>query len=273
VEDYRPFWKKYFWALSFVAVVLLGTMISLVRIPIGFTEADAQAMLDQQLSKFNEAHTGNKLGPVTIRFYQDSLTIEAQGEGSARNQTVSAQVYSVGKPSYRDASVYFLATEFETSNILINNMEPIEALQVLVDDSMTKIERARDRVLGGEKKEGLLGKAAEAAAKFATNNVLDANRESLKLLVVEYEDETHALMESMILNYLQNAPLYTLDKNSEERLAAPVLSDISIKDGQLVVTLTGARFIQTLVSFILALMITVGWLLAAMRGRGFGIGL
>jgi len=109
------------------------------------------------------------------------------------------------------------------------------------------------------------------AAEYATDAVVVSNQVSLNRMISKYETETEELMENMVLAFLQNYSLYTLGKDSKEKLAAAVLSDVSIIDGQLVATLSGARLMWTVIFILFTLLLIVLWIFSFKRSKDSGV--
>ena len=154
-----PLWKKYVWPALLVATIIVGIIISYVRIPVVVTEAEAQALLDEQLFNYNAQNKGSELGPARILFGDNEMTLDATGTGIVFGQAASAEVHTTGSPKYEKNSIYFIASNFSVEDLLINQETPEVALQHLVDIGADRVKTTRDQVLSEEPTGSIWSKA------------------------------------------------------------------------------------------------------------------
>lgn len=276
-SDTRPFWRRYFWPLLLAILVVLGYQLVQASFEVKVTEAQAQALIDQQLVKLQAENPAYETLEVTVHFLNDELTLEASGEYTLTVGTFPAQhlvtsLISTGDPDYRRGSIYFNASAFELEQFLINDEEPVEVVKRLIAAAATEIvPEARNSILGNARVQGVLDNLGVSVDVIKNDAAISGAALIAEGLVDEYRAEGQALLQASVLRVLERTPLYTLGKNWKEQVAMAALSDIGIKDGVFTATLTGLQILKTIAVLFFSLLLAVGWLIALARGNGSGL--
>ncbi|MCA9353888.1 MAG: DUF1439 domain-containing protein [Candidatus Kaiserbacteria bacterium] len=273
MKDTRSVFKKYFWLWLLGAVIGIGIAISFVQVPVTITEAQAQAMLDTKLAEFNEKSPDTQIGPLILKFGDGTMTLDAQGVGPVLKQTISAHLYADGLPEKNGKHIYFRASDFEVTDMMVNDLPPHEAMVELVQAGSKKLMKKRDEVLAEEPKKGILSRWRSVAAEFATDKVVEVNSAEVERLIVKYKSETKQFLEGLVVSFLQSSPIYSLDHSGKEKLAASVLTDITVAPGQVTAVLSGMEFMKTLITAVLTLLIAIAWVAMLFFGGASGFGL
>lgn len=265
----RPFWKRYFWPLLLVPTVIGGYLLAQVSIDITVTEAEAQAQLDAQVVKLQGAQPAYKVTAADLQFSDSAMTLVVAGEGSVKAFTYPAHqvelaLRTVGEPDYRSGSIYFNASSFELERFTIDGNAPGEvATRLITEAAEVIVPGARNSVLQNEKVKKALDRIGVSVDLNQNDQAIAGSALVAESLVEEYRGTGQKLLEASVLTLLERTPLYTLGHSWTERIAMAALEDIEIKDGVFTVTLTGARLLWTLVTFVSALAISIGWICTA----------
>jgi uncharacterized protein (DUF2267 family) len=274
----RPFWRRFFWPLLLLPIVVGGIWLSFQSYEITVTEVQAQTLLDAQLAKMQTENKAYNITSAVIDFRENEMSIAVAGSYNARvgkfpEQTLVAELSGVGDPDYRRGSIYFKATEFTLQSFTMNGKQPGDvAKELIAEAAVTIVPDARNSVLQNDKVKSWLDKAGISVDETQNDVAISGAALAAEALVEEYRAEGKKLLEASVLHLLETTPVYTLGKNWKEQLAMAALSDIGIKDGVFTATLTGAQLLWTLFTLVLTGLVAVAWTIGAMRGNGAGIG-
>jgi hypothetical protein len=211
-----------------LSLLILGLVILFSGMPgtemkISFTEAQLQEKLTEALAKYPGEKF--KVESVTVKLNANSATVSAHASGSYLTKDVSAELTLTGQPKYRSGSFYF---------------EPTEPPRVVVKVVSTpKAEPENPGAFSNTKK--LLGeKLKEVIANNDLTEVIDTFKQELTAWFV-------GKAETVVVEAFKRHPLYTLPHDGKGMVVRAVLTDVTVVDNTLVVTLS---------------LVTLGWLLA-----------
>ncbi len=274
----RPFWRRFFWPLLLVPTLVGGYLLAHVSLEIKVTEAEAQAQLDAQVAKLQAEQPMYKITAAQVHFADSAMMLKVAGEGAVRvltypPHTVELSLRTTGEPDYRSGSIYFRASAFDLEQFTIDTNAPSEvAKRLIAKAAEVVVPNARNSVLQNEKVKKVLDGLGVSVDVDQNDQAIAAGALLADALVEEYRSTGQRLLEASVVALLERTPLYRLGHSWTERVALAALEDIEIKDGVFTVTLTGAKLLWTLITFLLAVGVAVGWVMALLRGNGAGLG-
>jgi hypothetical protein len=267
---------RYVWPALLILTLVGGFFLARFSYPITVTEADAQALIDEQVAKLQAENPDYEIEGVTIAFLQNEMVISAAGGYAVRidaypEQMVTVGLSATGDPDYRSGGIYFNASAFELERFLINDEEPNEvAKRLLTDFAGNVAPELRDSVLNNGLVKDLLGKAGVSIDTEVNDAAISGAALAAEAIVDEYREEGAQLLEGTVLYMLERTPLYTLGNSWGEMVAMAALSDIGIENGVFTATLSGAKLLWSLFLILAIIAIIVAWVVAIKRGRGDG---
>ncbi|HMO78221.1 MAG TPA: hypothetical protein PKA42_01540 [Candidatus Paceibacterota bacterium] len=197
-----------------------------------------QTLIDQQLPfERNNIIFSN----ATVNFEGNEVVINVDVEGKRLGQSFSLSAITVGKPTYRGGSFYFVPSGVEFENIVINERN---------DKSIT------DRIRG-------------AAERYLPDN------EGMRNLVVDLAPGVESWLREHTMRgaevVLSRVPVYTLENDTKGIAAKAFLGEVFVENGELVITFTLWRLTWWVLMAVLIVLASIAMLGAMIRSPGMFI--
>lgn len=224
--------------LSIIGIVVgLGVAAWMAFGPdeIRLTRERIQGLIDEQLPYERDSMV---ISSATVDFSGDELVVSVDVNGERLGQQFSLSALTVGKPSYRNGSFYFVPSDLEFLNVVVGESDG----QSLTDRLRGAAERY---TLGNEGVQNLITDLAPGLETWLRNRTIRAAE-----------------------TILSRVPVYTLQNDVKGIAAKAVLGDVFVEDNELVITFTLWRLTWWVLMAIFVVLAAIAMLGSMVRNPG-----